>query len=93
MNVIYEIAYPNGKICAGQDRTDRITYFGSLDSNLTAKDFTREQRRCFTSTREILWESETATPAEVFQKEVEFILVLRSNGPAVGYNQWPQFKG
>jgi len=31
--------------------------------------------------------------SEVSQKEVEFILALRSNDPSVGYNQWPKFKG
>ena len=93
MNVIYKITYPNGKIYVGQDRTDSINYFGSADSDLVAKDFTREQRHRFSVTREILWESETATRAQVTQKEVEFILALRSNDPSVGYNQWPKFRG
>jgi len=93
MNTIYKITYPNGTIYVGQDRTDSINYFGSADSDLIAKDFTREQRRSFTVTREILWESETATQAEVTQKEVEFINSLKSTDPSVGYNRWPKFKG
>ena len=93
MNVIYKIIYPNGKIYLGQDRTDSINYFGSPDNALIAKDFNREQRRRFAVTREILWESETATQGEVTQKEIEFIISLKSNDPAVGYNQWPKFKG
>ena len=93
MSVIYKIIYPNGKIYVGQDRTDSISYFGSPSSALIAKDFTREQRRRFTVTREILWESDTATQAEVTQKEIEFIISLKSNDPAVGYNQSPKFKG
>ena len=93
MNVIYKITYPNGKIYVGQDRTDSINYFGSADSDLIAKDFPLEQRRRFTITKEILWESETATKAEVARKEVEFINSLRSNDPSVGYDQWPKFKG
>lgn len=93
MNVIYKITYPNGKIYVGQDRTDSINYFGSPDSALIAKDFTRDQRRRFTVTREILWESDTAMQAEVTQKEIEFIYSLKSNDPAIGYNQWPKFKG
>lgn len=93
MYVIYKITYPNGKIYVGQDRTDDINYFGSPDSALIAKDFNREQRPLFAVTREILWESVTATQAEVTQKEVEFIICLRSNDPSVGYNQWPRFKG
>jgi len=93
MNVIYKITYPNGKIYVGQDRTDSINYFGSADSDLIAKDFSREERRRFTVTREILWESETARPAEVTQKEIEFINSLKSNDPSVGYNLLPKFKG
>jgi hypothetical protein len=93
MNVVYKITYPNGKIYVGQDRTDSINYFGSASSDLIAKDFTREQRRCFTVTREILWESETATQTEVTQKEIEFITSLKSNDPSVGYNRWPKFEG
>ena len=93
MNVIYKITYPNGKIYVGQDRTDSINYFGSAVSDLIARDFPREQRRSFTVTREILWESATATHAEVTQKEIEFIIALRSNDPSVGYNRWPKFKG
>ena len=65
MNVIDKITYPNGKIYIGQDRTDDINYFGSADSGRIARDFTREQRRSFTVTREILWESDTASPSEV----------------------------
>lgn len=68
MNVIYKITYPNGKIYVGQDRTDSINYFRSPDNDLIAKDFTREQRRRFTVTREILWESETATHTVVSQR-------------------------
>jgi len=88
--VIYKITYPNGKIYVGQDRTDSINYFGSASSNLIAKDFTREQRRGFTIRKELLWESETATRAEVTAKEIEFILALSSNNPAIGYNLWPK---
>ena len=83
MNVIYKITYPNRKIYVGQDRTDSINYFGSADGDLISKNFTRDQRSRFTVTSEILWESETVTPAEVTQKEVEFIIELRSNDPAV----------
>jgi hypothetical protein len=92
MMVIYKITYPNGKIYVGQDRTDSINYFGSASSTLIAKDFTREQQRDFTIRKEILWESETTTLAEVTAKELEFILALKSNDPAIGYNRWPQIK-
>lgn len=92
MNVIYRITYPNGKIYIGQDRTNSINYFGSASSDLIAKDFTHEQRRSFTITRDILWESETASRAEVTQKEIEFIRRYRSNDPLVGYNQTPPLR-
>lgn len=92
MKVIYKITYPNGKIYVGKDLTDSINYFGSADSKLIAKDFTREQRRDFTITKEIIWEAEAASDREVNQKEIEFIISLESNNPSIGYNQWPKFK-
>ena len=92
VKVVYKITYPNGKIYVGQDITDSINYFGSAKSELIAADFTPEQRRDFTARKQILWESETATNAEVDQKEKEFILALRANDPAIGYNRWPKWK-
>jgi hypothetical protein len=91
MKVIYKITYPNGKIYIGQDLTDSINYFGSANSQLIEKDFTREQRRDFTIRKQLLWESETASNQEVNFKEVEYILLFRSNDPNVGYNQRPKF--
>lgn len=92
-SVIYKITYPNGKIYVGQDRTNSLTYMGSPKDEYVAKDFTSEQRKRFTVAKEILWSSDTATPAEVSKKEIEHILALRSNDPAVGYNLNPPFKG
>ena len=92
MYVIYKVTYPNKKIYVGQDRVGSIRYFGSPNSKLIAADFTPEQYRDFTVRREILWESETATRAEITAKELEFIKALRSNDPAIGYNRWPKFK-
>jgi hypothetical protein len=93
MKVIYKITYPNGKIYVGKDLTNTLNYFGSADSSLIERDFSREQQRDFTIRKEILWESSTATDAEVSDKEIEFITDLRSNDPSVGYNQWPKFRG
>ncbi len=90
MKIIYKITYPNGKIYIGKNLTDSINYFGSVNSNLIEKDFTREQRRNFTIRKEILWESETATDTEVSKIETEFIKKFKSNEPSVGYNQWPK---
>ncbi|MDO8450128.1 MAG: GIY-YIG nuclease family protein [Rhodoferax sp.] len=92
LKVVYKVTYPNGKVYVGQDRTDSINYFGSPSDELIARDFTSEQRRSFTVTREILWESETASHSELSRMEVVFILALRANDPQVGYNQWPKFR-
>ncbi len=93
MNVIYKITYPNGKIYIGQDRLNEINYFGSASHAVIAQDFTAEQRRSFTITREILWESGDATRAEVTKREIEFIRQFRSNDPAIGYNRFPKLRG
>jgi len=90
MKIIFKITYPNGRIYIGKDLTNSINYFGSANSELIAKDFDSEQRRSFTVTRDILWESERASDSEVSIKEVEFIRKYRSNDPAIGYNRWPR---
>lgn len=51
-----------GKIYMGGDRTDSINYFGSANSKLIERDFTREQRRDFTIRREILSERPALAP-------------------------------
>ena len=86
--VIYKITYPNGKIYIGMDLTNSINYFGSASSELIAQDFTPEERRTFTITREILFESEDESA--IRQKETELIRKYRSNDPAIGYNRWPR---
>lgn len=85
--VIYKITYPNGKIYVGSDLTDDPNYFGSANSELIRKDFTREQLRGFTIRKEILWESLDATKSEVLSREGDYIRKLRSNDSAIGYNQ------
>ena len=92
IKVIYKITYPNGKIYIGQDITNSINYFGSAKSSLVAKDFTVEERKKFTCTKEILWESETRDPKEVNLKETEFILLYRCNDPKIGYNLMAAFE-
>ena len=90
--VIYKITYPNGKIYIGQDRTNSINYFGSANDALIAADFTPDQRRLFTVTREVIWQSESASRAEICAKELELIVQMQSNDPAIGYNRWPRLK-
>jgi len=90
--IIYKITFPNGKIYVGSDMTDDIRYFGTPKHDIVARDFTRKQRRDFTVSRQILWESATASKSEVLQKETEYIIALRANDPKVGYNLRPKFK-
>ena len=89
--VIYKTTFPNGKIYVGQDRTNSITYFGSASAALVAADFSEEDRRSFTVTREILWEGEPTSQQELNVAEKKFILEHRSNDPAIGYNRTPKF--
>jgi len=91
MKVIYKITYPNGKIYIGKDLTDTLNYFGSADSKIIEKDFTREQMRDFTIRKEIIWETGIATDEEVNKKEIEFIRQFQSNNPTIGYNRLPKF--
>ena len=92
MKLVYRITYPNGKAYVGKDVTGSANYFGSASSELIRRDFTPEELRDFTIRREVLWESESATHAEVNAKEVELIRALRSNDPAIGYNRWPPYR-
>lgn len=75
------------------DLTNTLTYFGSVNSRIIEQDFAPEQRRDFTVRKVILWESETATDAEVRAVELAHIRELRSNDPAFGYNRWPPRHG
>lgn len=91
MKVVYKITLPNGKIYIGSDLTDSISYFGSPEKRSIDADFaTREVRRDITIRREILWESDSATDAEVRIKERELIIALGANDPKRGYNQRPR---
>ena len=91
LKTIYKITYPNGKFYIGQYLTDSINYFGSANNKVIEQDFTREERRNFTITKEILLESEDATKSQVNEKELEYIKKYRSNNPDIGYNRWPKF--
>lgn len=90
---IYKITYPNGKIYVGVDFRDEISYFGSVNPDVVAEDFTAEERRDFTVRKELLWESDTATKSEALQLEIEWIRKLESNNPAFGYNRSPKWSG
>lgn len=49
-----------------------------------------EHRLDLTARKQILWESETATDAEVRAMEIKLIRELRANDPAIGYNLTPR---
>ena len=48
MKIIYKITYPNGKIYIGKDLTGTFRYFGSPNSKLIEKDFTKKQKKDLT---------------------------------------------
>ena len=86
--VVYKITFPNGKIYVGKDiggTGHSLRYFGSWDNARVEADFDLSALRDFTLRKEILFESDDK--ALVTQKEGEFIVVLRANDPAVGYNR------
>jgi hypothetical protein len=51
----------------------------------------RDQRHDLTVREQILWESETATHAEVYAIEIKFIRETGANNPAIGYNLSPRW--
>lgn len=91
MKWIYKITYPNGKIYIGKDLTGTFRYFGSPSSKLLVNDFTDEQKKIFTITREIIWQSEDASNEVVNKKEIEMIEKYQSHNPTIGYNRWPKY--
>jgi hypothetical protein len=95
VKVVFKITYPTGKIYIGKDRYGSARYMGSPDRHVINADFEslpEEVRRSYSLHKEILWQSETASEAELSAKEVEFIRKFRANDPAIGYNRWPKFK-
>ena len=91
---VYKITYPNGKIYVGMDLTGTPTYFGSPSAHeQIAADLELEPHRFdLTLRKEILWESETATDAEVRAMEIKLIVEHRANDPTVGYNRTPRWR-
>lgn len=92
---VYKITYPNGKIYVGMDLTGTLTYFGSPSLRAKEQIFADldPHRLDLTVRKEILWESETATDAEVRAMEVKLILETGANDPAIGYNLTPRWSG
>jgi hypothetical protein len=88
--VIYKITYQNGKIYIGKDLTNTLTYFGSVNSDAVAQDFSEEEQRDFSVRKQIIFESESTE--EINKIEAQFIAEHGANNPAIGYNKWPKFK-
>ena len=96
MKQVYLVTYPTGKIYIGKQAFESGRYMGTPNRDLINADFAKlppEVRRDYTLRKQIVWESATATEAELSAKEVELIREHRSNDPAIGYNQWPRFRG
>ena len=92
---IYKITWPTGKIYIGKDRLGSARYVGSIARDVLNRDFknlTDAVRNDYTIRKEILWQSEDCTDAELSAKEVEFIRKYNSNLPHIGYNRWPKPK-
>lgn len=68
---------------------------GSPSIELVNADFENipeEQRRSYSLHKEILWESNNASEAELTAKEIEYIRMYRANDPVIGYNRWPKLR-
>jgi len=91
---VYKITYPNGKIYVGMDLTGSLLYLGSPSaSQQIAEDLDLDDHRLdLTLRKEILWESETATDAEVRAMEAKLIRETGANNPAIGYNRLPRYR-
>ena len=87
---VYKITYPNGKIYVGSDLTGAISYFGSPTAKALIEADHADQRLDMTVRKEILWEHETATKAEVLAMERKLIRETGANDPAIGYNLTPR---
>jgi hypothetical protein len=90
---VYKITYPNGKIYIGMDLTGSVTYFGSPSAKARIAADLGDHVYDYTARKQILWESVTATDAEVRAMEVKLIREHRANDPAVGYNLTPRWSG
>jgi hypothetical protein len=91
---VYKITYPNGKIYVGMDLTGSLLYLGSPSaSQQIAEDLDLDDHRFeLTLRKEILWESETASDAEVRAMEAKLIRETGANNPAIGYNRLPRYR-
>lgn len=92
---VYKITYPNGKIYVGSDLTGTLTYFGTPSAKAKERIVAEHADHLldFAVRKQVLWESETATDAEVRALEIAMIRQLASNNPSIGYNLSPRWAG
>jgi hypothetical protein len=90
---VYKITYPNGKIYIGMDLTGSVTYFGSPSAKARIEADLGDSRVDYVARKQILWESHTATDAEVRAMEIKLIREHHANDPAIGYNLTPRWTG
>lgn len=86
--VVYKIIFPNGKIYIGKDIGEpghSLRYFGSWHNESVEADFSVDELKNFTLTKQILFESEDMSL--VSQREGELIRALGANRPEIGYNR------
>lgn len=77
--VVFKVTWPNGKIFIAYDATDSISFFGSPDNALIARDFpTCEARQKMTVQREILLECENVTRGDLARIANRFIADFNS---------------
>lgn len=88
---VYKITYPNGKIYVGMDLTGSLLYLGSPSaSQQIAEDLDLNEHRFeLTLRKEVLWESETASDAEVRAMEAKLIRETGANNPASAITDCP----
>jgi hypothetical protein len=94
MKQIYKITYPTGKIYIGKDSIGSFRYFCSPDMDVVNRDFQElpeALKKDYTVRKQILWESESCSEAELSEMEVKFIREHNANNPDSGYNRWPKF--
>jgi hypothetical protein len=91
---VYKITYPNGKIYVGMDLTGTALYMGSPSAyaQIVADLELDPDRFELILRKEILWESETATDAEVRAMETKLLREAGANDPAKGYNKLPRHR-
>lgn len=96
MKQIYMITYPTGKIYIGKDSIGSFRYFGSPNMDVVNADFAAlpdNIKKDYTVRKQILWESEDCSEAELARQEMYFIRKFSSHNPLVGYNRNPKWNG